>query len=71
MHFPSLVQQIRQATCDILLAGRHGVHPQARIDDEGAATVLRLRTEYAQPQKFLAQPEKYIDLSYYTAAIDR
>ena len=68
-HVPTLGQEIAQATCDILLAARHGFHPQARIDDEGAATVLRLRTEYAQPQKFLAQPEKYIDLSYYTAAI--
>ena len=66
---PALGQEIAQATCDILLDAGQGFHPQARIDDEGAATVLRLRTEYAQPQRFLVKPEKYIDLSYYTAAI--
>jgi hypothetical protein len=52
-----------------LLDTHQGFDPKARIDDEGVAPVLRLRTEYAQPQKFLAKPDKYIDLSYSTAAL--
>ena len=67
-HVPGLDQEAAQATCDILLDARHGFDPEARMDDEGAATVLRLRTEYAQPQKFLSRPDKYIDLSCYEAA---
>jgi len=70
-HVPTLGEELAQTTCDTLLDARQGFQPKAQIHDEGAATVMRLRTEYGQPQKFLTKPEKYIDLSYYMAATGR
>jgi len=38
------------------------------LNMEGVATVLALRSQYGQPQKTLADPARYIDVSYLEAA---
>ena len=43
----------------------------ARLDIEGIKTVLALRSEYGRPQRALADPRKYDDLSYYDRALAR
>ena len=38
------------------------------IDRHGVETILALRSKFGEPQKDLTDPDRYIDLSYYTAA---
>lgn len=54
---------------DVLLGGKEGFQPKAKLDREGIRTVLRLRSEYGEPRKALADPERYIDESYYRKAV--
>ena len=46
-----------------------GFQKKAKLDLEGARTVLKLRSEFAKPQKNLTDPAKYIDESYYRKAV--
>ncbi len=52
-----------------LLDLKTGIHRDLRIDVEGLRTVLRLRSAYALPQRELNEPQRYVDLSYLTAAL--
>ena len=52
-----------------LLDPRTGLVPQARLDLPGLHTVLALRSQYAPQRKSLADPMKYVDLSYYHEAM--
>ena len=54
---------------DVMFAPNEGFQKKAKIDLEGARTVLRLRSEFAKPQKNLADPMKYIDESYHQRAM--
>ena len=54
-----------------LLDPANGMYRDLRIDREGLATVLRLRSTYAPARKSLTDPERYVDLSYLTAALKR
>src|SRR5271170_7446696 len=54
---------------DILLDPKQGFDPKAAIDLEGVRRVLTLRSEYSQPRKPLADPMKYLDLTYYDRAL--
>jgi hypothetical protein len=54
-----------------LLDPTNGMYRDLRIDREGLATVLRLRSTYAPARKSLTDPERYVDLSYLTAALKR
>lgn len=65
---PNLTQQqaedIYQQT-----TGKGGVgSPTAKLDPAGVATVVRLRSEYAEPKKTL-NPRDFYDLTYYNAAL--
>lgn len=51
-----------------LVSDREGLMPKARLDMVGVRTVLDLRNRFGEPRKLLADPDKYIDLSYYEAA---
>jgi ABC-type nitrate/sulfonate/bicarbonate transport system substrate-binding protein len=66
---PNMSAELAAATCDVLLADAGGFDPKARIDRAGIATVLELRSEYGRPQKRLTDPEKYVELSCYNAAL--
>jgi ABC-type nitrate/sulfonate/bicarbonate transport system substrate-binding protein len=66
---PNMTPELAAATCDILLGERGGFEPKARLDLAGIETVLALRSEYGLPQKNLSDPRKYIDESYYAAAL--
>jgi ABC-type nitrate/sulfonate/bicarbonate transport system substrate-binding protein len=67
---PNMSLDLATATCNILLAQRGGFEQKARLDAEGIATVLRLRSEYGRPQKQLTDLNKYHDLSYYESALN-
>jgi hypothetical protein len=55
---------------DILLDQKQGFSREAAIDLEGVRTVLALRSQYGEPKKFLDEPTKYLNLSYYNRARD-
>ena len=56
---------------DLLLAERGGITRDAALDLDGLRTVLALRSKYGAPQKALADPMKYVDLTYYEKASGR
>jgi ABC-type nitrate/sulfonate/bicarbonate transport system substrate-binding protein len=56
---------------DLLLADRGGVTRDAALDMDGIRTVLALRGKYGTPRKSLADPAKYVDLTYYEKASGR
>ena len=58
----------RKAWDALLGREKEGIRKDGRIDVEGTATVLKLRSEFGRPQKNLTDPLKYIDESYYLKA---
>lgn len=68
-HIPAAPRPAAQKAYDIMFAEKEGFQKKAKIDLEGCRTVLKLRSEFAKPQKTLADPLKYIDESYYARAV--
>ncbi len=60
-----------QTAYRLLLTTDDGIQPNGKIDIAGTATVLKLRSEYGQPRRTLADPAKYVDERYYRATIAR
>ncbi len=60
--------ELAEKSYTVLLAPTGGFHPTAALDAEGIRTVLKLRSEYGQPQKELTDPTRYFDVSYYERA---
>jgi ABC-type nitrate/sulfonate/bicarbonate transport system substrate-binding protein len=54
-----------------LLDQTEGIYRDLRIDRDGLATVLRLRSAYAPARKMLTEADRYIDLTYLDAALNR
>ena len=54
-----------------MFAEKEGFQKKAKLDIEGCRTVLKLRSEFAKPQKNLTDPSKYIDESFYTKAMQQ
>ena len=52
-----------------LLSPQSGLTPKGALTIEGIRTVLALRTRYGKQGAVLGAPEKYIDLTYYDAAV--
>jgi ABC-type nitrate/sulfonate/bicarbonate transport system substrate-binding protein len=52
-----------------LISPRTGYTPKAGLDRAGIETVLALRSRYAEPRKSLADPDRYLDMSYYEEAL--
>jgi ABC-type nitrate/sulfonate/bicarbonate transport system substrate-binding protein len=52
-----------------LLSPKSGLTPKGEVLIEGIRTVLELRSRYGKPGTSLSDPHKYIDLSYYDAAV--
>lgn len=68
-NLPNMSPELAAKSYDILLASKGGFARNAEIDMKGIDTVLALRTEYGAPKKVLKDPAKYLDLTYYKAAL--
>jgi ABC-type nitrate/sulfonate/bicarbonate transport system substrate-binding protein len=68
-HIPAAPRPAAQKAYDTMFAEKEGFQKKAKIDLEGCRTVLKLRSEFAKPQKNLTDPLKYIDESYYATAV--
>jgi ABC-type nitrate/sulfonate/bicarbonate transport system substrate-binding protein len=68
-HTPSAPRPAAQKAYETMFAANEGFQKKAKLDLEGCRTVLKLRSEFAKPQKNLTDPLKYIDESYYTKAV--
>lgn len=70
-HLKDAPKQAAEQSYKVMLSGNEGFQKKAKISLRGARTVLKLRSEYAKPQKDLKDPRKYIDESYYREAVKR
>ncbi|UVH60607.1 ABC transporter substrate-binding protein [Variovorax paradoxus] len=68
-NMPGMTEPMAAQAYEVLLNPENGLDPRAPIDIEGIATVLALRSEYAEPRKSLSEAGKYYDLQYHTDAI--
>ena len=68
-YIPSAPRPAAQKAYEVMFAEKEGFQKKAKIDIEGCRTVLKLRSEFAKPQKNLTDPFKYIDESYYRNAV--
>lgn len=66
---PNLAPALAERIYGRILDPKTGFFPKSTIDMQGVKTVLALRSEYAEPKKKLTDPARYIDLSYYKAAM--
>jgi ABC-type nitrate/sulfonate/bicarbonate transport system substrate-binding protein len=71
-HLPKASEQAAQKAWDALLArDGEGLTKDGRIDMEGVATVLKLRSEYGRPKKELTDASRYVDEAYYRKAVQQ
>jgi ABC-type nitrate/sulfonate/bicarbonate transport system substrate-binding protein len=70
-HLKDTPKEAAEQSYKVMLSGHEGFQKKAKIDLRGARTVLKLRSEYAKPQKDLKDPRKYIDETYYREAVKR
>lgn len=67
---PNMQEPVAQASYKILLDDKLGFYKQPTIDKEGVATVLALRSKYAEPKKELTDPARYYDTQYLQRALN-
>jgi len=67
---PNMQEPVAQASYKILLDDKLGFYKQPTIDKEGVATVLALRSKYAEPKKELTDPTRYYDTQYLKRALN-
>jgi ABC-type nitrate/sulfonate/bicarbonate transport system substrate-binding protein len=60
---------IAATTLHQLVSGKSRLARRSELDPQGIRVVLKLRSAYGEPRKTLTDPGKYIDLSYYQAAL--
>jgi len=70
-HIPNAPRPAAQKAYETMFAANEGFQKKAKLDLEGCRTVLKLRSEFAKPQKNLTDPAKYIDDSYYRKAVQQ
>ena len=68
-YIPAAPRPAAQKAFDVMFSANEGFQRKAKLDLDGARTVLKLRSEFAKPEKNLADPAKYIDESYYRKAL--
>jgi ABC-type nitrate/sulfonate/bicarbonate transport system substrate-binding protein len=68
-YIPNAPKPAAQKAYETMFAPNEGFQKKAKLDLEGCITVLKLRSEFAKPQKNLTDPAKYIDESYYSKAV--
>ncbi len=68
-HLPKAPSDAGPKAYEIMFSAKEGFQKKAKIDLEGCRTVLKLRSEFAKPEKNLTDPAKYIDESFYRRAV--
>ena len=68
-HQPDIPEQAATAAVDAMTSARDGFTRGGRFDMPGVINVLKVRSEFARPQKTLDDPSRYIDESYLRAAV--
>jgi ABC-type nitrate/sulfonate/bicarbonate transport system substrate-binding protein len=68
-NMPEIKPPVVGAVMESLLSPRSGLTPRGAVTIEGIQTVLDLRTRYGKPGAALGEPQTYIDLTYYDAAL--
>lgn len=68
-HLKDTPREVAAKSYQVMFSRTEGFQKKAKLDLKGAATVLKLRSEYAKPKKDLKDPKKYIDESYYHEAL--
>jgi ABC-type nitrate/sulfonate/bicarbonate transport system substrate-binding protein len=68
-NMPEIKAPVVGAVMASLLSPRSGLTPKAAVTIEGIRAVLDLRTRYGKPGAALGEPQTYIDLTYYDAAV--
>ncbi len=68
-HVANAPRPAAQKAYEVMFAEKEGFQKKAKLDVEGCRTVLKLRSEFAKPQKNLTDPFKYIDESFYRKAV--
>src|SRR6266853_844295 len=68
-YVPGAPRPAAQKAYEVMFAEKEGFQKKAKLDIEGCRTVLKLRSEFAKPQKNLADPMKYVDESFYWKAV--
>ena len=68
-NMPDIKPGVVGSVMNSLLSPRSGLTPKGEVTIEGIRTVLDLRTRYGKPGSSLTDPHKYIDLTYYNAAL--
>lgn len=66
---PKMNEPVAQASYKILLDDKLGFYKKPTIDEKGVATVLALRSKYAEPKKELTDPSRYYDTQYLQRAL--
>ena len=64
---PALARQ----SLSVLLGEKTGFFRDVRLDSQGAASVLALRSKYSEARRTLGDPGKYVDPSYREKALAR
>jgi len=68
-NLPGAPRPAAEKAYEVMLGPKEGFQRKAKLDVEGARTVLKLRSEFAEPQKNLTDPLKYVDESFYRKAV--
>ena len=68
-NMPDIKPGVVGSVMNSLLSPRSGLTPQGEVTIAGIRTVLDLRTRYGKPGAVLDDPHKYIDLTYFNAAL--
>lgn len=70
-HVPGLTPELALASHALMLRADGGFSRDGRIDPDGVARVLRLRTRYSAANRNLQDARKYSDLRYWCLALDK
>jgi ABC-type nitrate/sulfonate/bicarbonate transport system substrate-binding protein len=68
-NMPEIQPRVAGSVMDSLLSPKSGLTPKAALLPAGIDVVLDLRSRYGTGAAKLDKPEKYVDLSYYKAAV--
>jgi ABC-type nitrate/sulfonate/bicarbonate transport system substrate-binding protein len=68
-NIPDITTDLAGASYSRMLQSGSGFFPDGRLQDAGMEHVLRLRSRYAGGSKTLGDAGKYVDLSYWKAAL--
>jgi len=67
-HQPDIPEQAAVAAVEAMTSERDGFTRGGRFDMPGVMNVLKIRSDFARPQKTLDDPSRYLDPSYLDAA---